>query len=164
MAKYRIWTEEDPEVLVTGSLAQAIKYIKKNSDLDESNSGLEELIDGDWDEWLDRDDQNVHDHLYMYGSRSEYLRKDEEVDEEDDSLFDDGYVEEGYSDDEDDADFDDDDDEEFEDEDRLLNAIGGSVKNADGSDEEEDFSDDAEDEFGDEEEDDFDEEDEDEEE
>ncbi|EDM26470.1 hypothetical protein LNTAR_05829 [Lentisphaera araneosa HTCC2155] len=75
MSKYRVWYDGDPEYTNFDSLAQALKYVRKTKALDESNSGLEECIDGYWDEWMDSDDQEIHDHLYMYGGKSPYLKK-----------------------------------------------------------------------------------------
>ena len=155
MSKYKVWTDDDPEALRTTSLAKAIKYISKNADLDEGNSGLEEYISGEWDEWLDDDDQNIHEHLYMYPKKSPYLIDEDEIEEMSvadmtnpfDSLDDDD--DEDFDDDDDD-DLDDDDDEEEEE--RLLGAIGGSNRGA----AEESFDEDLDDEE--EEEDDFDDE------
>lgn len=78
MSKYRVWYDGDPEHTNFDSLAQALKYVRKTKVLDESNSGLEECVDGYWDEWMDSDDQEIHDHLYMYGGKSPYLKKSAE--------------------------------------------------------------------------------------
>ena len=78
MAKYRVWYGDEPEYKKVSSLADALKYFRKHDELEEDESGIEELIDGEWDEWLDEDDQNVHEHLYMYGGKSAYLRSDED--------------------------------------------------------------------------------------
>ena len=143
MAKYRVWTGDDPEsedveiLKTTSSLADAIKFIRKREDeLDESNSGLQ-FYDGFWDEWLDDDDQNIHEHLYMYGGKSRFLRDIEDEDEDDDF---------------------DDDEEEVEDDldDRLMDVIGGGRST--GGQQEEAAMDDAEDEFDDDDDDDFDDE------
>jgi len=118
MAKFRVWYGDDPTYKKVSSLTDAIKFIKKKPDFDESNSGIEEMIDGDyWDEWLDEDDQNVHEHLYMYGGKSKFLRslddEDEDLDEEED-LDEDEEVE------------DDEEDSVEEDlDDRLMDVIGG---------------------------------------
>ena len=120
MSKYNVWTDDEAKAFTTSNLAKAIKFIIKNSDFDESNSGLEERVDGEWDEWLDDDDQNIHEHLYMYSGKSRFLN-DEEDDEDD------------IDDEEDDFIGDEDD------EDRLLSAIGGSNHH---SDDDEDFSED----------------------
>ncbi|MCM8541299.1 MAG: hypothetical protein NE328_13590 [Lentisphaeraceae bacterium] len=123
MAKFRAWYGDDPTYKKVSSLAEAIKFIKKNPDFDESNSGVEEKIDGDWDEWLDEDDQNVHEHLYMYGGKSKFLKVDEDEDDDDEDLEDL---------DEDDEDEEVEEVEEVEDDvvdedldDRLLDVIGG---------------------------------------
>ena len=139
MAKYRVWYGDDPTYKKVSSLAEAIKFIKKRPELDESNSGIEEETDVDfWDEWLDEDDQNVHEHLYMYGGKSKFLRV---VDEDEDDLDDDDEEE-----DEDD-DIDDDEDEVDEDlDERLMDVIGGGRS----------ATQDAEDSFDDEEDDDLD--------
>ena len=75
MDRYRVWFGDEPKYNYFSSLAQALKHIRKTKKLDESNSGLEENFDGEWDEWMDSDDQEVHDHLYMYGGKSPYLSK-----------------------------------------------------------------------------------------
>ena len=60
MAKYRVWSGEEPcsddksgVLKSTSSISDAIKYIRKHSTLEEDSSGLQELLDGSWDEWLD---------------------------------------------------------------------------------------------------------------
>ena len=108
MAKFRVWYGDDPTYKKVSSLAEAIKFIKKNPDYDESNAGVEEKIDGEWDEWLDEDDQNVHEHLYMYGGKSKFLRVEE--DEDDDDL----------DDDDEDLDEDEDEDEDVEESDEDV--------------------------------------------
>ena len=154
MARYRVWEGEEPYgdddsgvLKTTSSIADAIKYLRKNSDLDEDNSGLQELIDGAWDEWLDEDDQNIHEHLYMYGGKSRFLRSNEDEDEDEDEEVDEDI---------------DDDEEEVEDDldDRLMDVIGGGRSKAQNDDEEEDIvdEDEAADEFGDDDEEDFDDE------
>ncbi|WDE96945.1 hypothetical protein PQO03_03090 [Lentisphaera profundi] len=75
MSKYRVWYDGEPEYTEFDTLAKALKYVRKTKVLDESNSGLEECTDGYWDEWMDSDDQEIHDHLYMYGGKSPYLKK-----------------------------------------------------------------------------------------
>ena len=154
MAKYRVWYGDGPDYKKMSSLAEAIKYFRKHGDLEEDESGIEEFIDGEWDEWLDEDDQNVHEHLYMYGGKSAYLRSDE--DEEDDFDEDEEDV------DEEDVDEDEDDSDEVDMEDRLMNVIGGNTRPASTDDEEvsdeESFDDtDDEDDFDEDEEDDEDE-------
>ena len=130
MSKFRVWYGDKPNRKKVSSLKEAIKFILKNSKFDESNSGIEQGLDGDWDEWLDDDDQNIHEHLFMYESRSKYLRDD---DDDDDYGFDDDSSES----------HDDDDMEE-----RLMKVIGGNSKvskddgdfdDDDDADEEEDF-------------------------
>ncbi len=74
-SNFRVWYDGDPEYTYFDSLAQALKHIRKTKVLDEDNSGLEECLDGIWDEWMDSDDQEIHDHLYMYGGKSPYLKK-----------------------------------------------------------------------------------------
>ena len=113
MAKYRVWHGNGPKYKKISSLAEGIKFFRKNEQHTEDDSGIEQLFDGEWDEWLDEDDQNIHEHIYMYGSKSEYLR----VDEDDD---DDGF--------DDDDDVEDDDRDAGEVEDRLMNVIGGNTK------------------------------------
>ena len=147
MAKYRVWSGEEPNsddgsgvLKSTSSISDAIKYIRKNSKLEEDNSGLQELISGSWDEWLDEDDQNIHEHLYMYGGASKLLKSSEDDEEEVDE------------------DLDDDEDEVEEDlDDRLMNVIGGGrSKSQDPEDSEDDDDEEASDDDADE--DDFDEE------
>lgn len=75
MDRYRVWFGDKPKYNYFATLAQSLKHIRKTKKLDESNSGLEENFDGEWDEWMDMDDQEVHDHLYMYGGKSPYLTK-----------------------------------------------------------------------------------------
>ena len=145
MAKYRVWYGDGPDYKKMSSLADAIKYFRKHSDLEEDESGIEENIDGEWDEWLDEDDQNVHEHLYMYGGKSAYLRVEEDEDE-DDEFDDDEDVEEDEDDDSDEGDM----------EDRLMNVIGGNARGKSSDeeveeDEEESFDDDEDDDFDDEE-------------
>ena len=141
MAKFRAWYGNKPTIKNVSSLREAMKIILKNDDFDESNSGIEELIDSEWDEWLDEDDQNVHEHLFMYETRSKYLRDDDDFEDDD---------------------FDDDDDDAGDDdmEERLLNVIGGNSRAssserskaaADDDDDDDDDSEDA-DEFDEEEE------------
>lgn len=149
MAKYRVWYGDEPEYKKVSSLADALKYFRKHDELEEDESGIEELIDGEWDEWLDEDDQNVHEHLYMYGGKSAYLRSDE--DEDDDDFDDDEEIDDDV-----------DENDEGDMEDRLMNVIGGNAKvkvTEDNSDEENTFDDDDEDDFDDgDDEDDFDDE------
>ena len=133
MAKYRVWYGDEPEYKKVSSLAEALKYFRKHDELEEDESGIEENIEGEWDEWLDEDDQNVHEHLYMYGGKSAYLRSDDDEDDED---FDDDDVEE------------EDNNDEVDMEDRLMNVIGGNAKvksTEDNSDEENTFDDDEDD-------------------
>jgi len=111
-------------------LREAIKFILKNSNYDESNSGIEENIDGDWDEWLDDDDQNIHEHLFMYEARSKYLRADDDDDDDD------------YDDDESVEDIEEDDMEE-----RLLSVIGGNSRSSHDDGGSDDFDDDEEEDF-----------------
>ena len=120
MAKFRVWYGDEPTYKKVSSLTEAIKFIKKKPEFDESNSGIEEKIDDEyWDEWLDDDDQNVHEHLYMYGGKSKFLRsleddEDEDLDEDEEDL------------DEDDEDLEDEEDAVEEDlDDRLMDVIGG---------------------------------------
>lgn len=175
MAKYRVWYGDDPTYKNVTSLAEAIKFIKKKPDFDESNSGVEELVDNEyWDEWLDEDDQNVHEHLYMYGGKSKYLRA--VVEEEDDEEIDDEDIDDEDLDDEEEEDIDDEETEEGVDSDdedldeRLMDVIGGgrtgggdSEESFDEDDEdlddEEDIEDEEEEDLDDEDDDDFDDED-----
>ena len=124
MSKFRIWFGDEPQYISVSSVGDAIRVIKKNMDkFPEGEAGLEYNEDGVWDEWLDEDDQGIHEHLYMYGKTSRFLRLDSEDEEEE-------YDEE----------YDDDDDDDIEDDDindRLLNVIGGG-----GSSNNEDFDDD----------------------
>ena len=112
MAKFRIWHGDKPKYKKLSSLKEAVKVMLKTDAYDEDSSGLEQNYDGEWDEWLDEDDQNIHEHLFMYGSRSRYLRGDDE----DDDDFDDEYDEDG-------AETEDDDMEE-----RLMKVIGGNSR------------------------------------
>ena len=140
MSQYKVWSGDDPDaedldfLKITPSLSKAIKYIIKNEDLDESNSGIKHKVDGYWDEWLDEDDQNIHEHLYMYGGKSSLLKSSEDDDELDDDAVDD-----------------EDDSLEEDLNDRLLDVIGGSQRS--GSSDDEDEEDDEEDEEEDEDED-----------
>jgi hypothetical protein len=143
MAKYRVWFGDEPDYKNVSSLAEAIKFIRKNRNFDESNSGIEELQDGEWDEWLDDDDQTIHEHLYMYGGKSKYLKSAPKVEEAEEEIL---------LDDDDDDDLDEDEDEEIEDEEleveeedldeRLMDVIGGNTRG--GGDEDEEFVEDEE--------------------
>lgn len=84
MKKYRIWIGENPKYIEVKHLIEAAKIFRKYADeYNEGNSGLEIDHDGVWDEWLDPDDQNIHEHIYMYGKEAGYvLEEDEEEDKE----------------------------------------------------------------------------------
>ena len=124
MAKFRVWYGDEPTYKKVSSLTEAIKFIKKKPDFDESNSGIEEKIDNDyWDEWLDEDDQNVHEHLYMYGGKSKYLKSLDDEDEDEDLDEDEEVEDEEVEDDEEDA-------VEEDLDDRLMDVIGGGRRAA----------------------------------
>lgn len=143
MSQYKVWSGDDPDaedldfLKTTPSLSKAIKYLIKNEDLDESNSGIKHKVDGYWDEWLDEDDQNIHEHLYMYGGKSSLLKSSEEEDDLDDDAVDD-----------------EDDGLEEELNDRLLDVIGGSQRSA-SSDDDDDIEDEDDDDIEDEDEEDI---------
>ncbi len=122
MAKYRVWYGDEPTYKNVSSLAEALKFFKKNPNYDESNSGIEELVDNYWDEWLDEDDQNVHEHIYMYGGKSKHFRATGSNEEEEEEEIEEDLEELDEDLDEEEADLID-DDEELDD--RLLDVIGG---------------------------------------
>jgi hypothetical protein len=151
--KFRVWfgPSEKPKYEYFATIAQAIKFVKKNASFDEANSGFEEKLDGEWDEWLDLDGQNIHEHLYMTDGKSEYLKEgkksaksadaddvEDEVIEEDDDEEEEEEVEEEVE-------------EDFVDEEaaeeRLLTVLGGAGKDDDDevAEDEEVFGDDLED-------------------
>ncbi|MCM8537790.1 MAG: hypothetical protein NE334_17745 [Lentisphaeraceae bacterium] len=125
MSKYRIWYGDEPEYKKASSLAEAIKFFRKNPDYDESDSGIEELMDGEWDEWLDEDDQNIHEHLYMYGGKSVYLKVAEDEDDED---FDEDDLDDDLEDEEEEEVEEEEASDDIDLEDRLMNVIGGNAK------------------------------------
>ena len=84
MEKFRLWHGDEPEYLEIGSISKAIVVIKKESHLfPEDKSGLQKYENGEWDEWLDEEDQNIHEHIFMFGNTSAFINVDLEDLEDD---------------------------------------------------------------------------------
>lgn len=117
--KFRLWQDNngDREYTPVNSVAKTILLVQKNEDIFlEEVSGLEVLENGMWDEWLDEEDQNIHEHIFMFGEASSFLEDITDDIEDNDS---------------------DEDEEIFLEEDRLLSVLAEGSRGDDSD--EEDF-------------------------
>ena len=117
MEEYRVLLKGE-EVLTSKSLYKVLNYIRENyQQYGEGDFVLEQFLDSQWDEWLDKDDQNLYEHLYAYDNEEDYFEEEEvtdfviqkEDDEDEDSINSLSEVEEL--------------EDEDEDQDRLLDVL-----------------------------------------
>ena len=125
MEKFRLWHGDEPKFVEVRSISEAMLMIRKNEKLfPEESSGLQQFENGVWDEWLDEEDQTIHEHMYMFNQSSRYLvdLDDEDFDFDDEYDFDDEMEEEEFVSD---------------DEDRFISEVAAGVTDDDIDDEDE---------------------------
>ena len=95
MTRYRLWYGEKPQYIEVDSISEAILLLRKDEDkFPEESSGLEKFENGEWDEWLDTEDQNIHEHIFMFGKTSAFIKdledlEDLEDDHEEEDIYED---------------------------------------------------------------------------